>query len=605
LIRLQRDLDPERDHVRGRPASPDAIQVVGYQDFLCPYCRRLRGVYQRLRETLGDRLVYAFRHFPKEQVHPGAELAARAAEAAALQGRFFDMHDRLFDHEPPIARDDVLAMARDLGLDVDRFAADLESDDVRARVAEDIEDGRNNGVTGTPTLFADGVRYDGAWDYHSLLESLERPVAARVQRSARVFASLPTSAGLILLATAALALVCANTPLASLYDQIMGAPLGFGPARHPLVLTVREWCAEGLMTIFFLLVGLEIRREMTRGALVKWRAALLPIVAACGGVVAPALIYLAFNRGAAAGGWAIPTATDVAFTLALLAVLGARIPTGLRVFVASLAVVDDILSMVTLAVFYPREFAPVYALAVAGVLAVLIALNRARVYVTWPYVLTALALWLALHAFGVHAALAGVLLAMCLPTQPPPSASLLLAQAATALSELEHEEREAAGKLDEGGPVWSWAARNLSAASSRFASPADRIEHAVAPWSTYLILPAFAFSASGVALSLDFSSPDAGRIFAGIVAGLIIGKPLGVLAASWLAIRLRLAALPEGVGTRLFVGAACLCGVADTMALLMADRALAPADASVAKLAVLVGTVLAGVIGTAVLRKMS
>jgi Na+:H+ antiporter, NhaA family len=604
-VRLLNAIDPERDHVRGT-LSEVAIVVVGYQDFLCPYCRRLRQTYQRLRDALGERLVYVFRHFPREQVHPGAELLARAAEAAGRQGRFFEMHDQLFEREPPIARADLLGLARALGLDADRFARDLDDEGVRARVARDVEGGRENGVTGTPTLFVDGVRYDGAWDYHSMLEALERPVAARVHRSARVFASLPTSAGLVLVFAALLALLCANSPLAGVYERVMGASIGVGPTRHPLALTVREWFSEGLLAIFFLLVGLEIRREMTKGALASWRAALLPIVAACGGVIAPALVYLAFNRGAAASGWSIPTATDVAFTLALLAVLGARVPVGLRVFVAALAVVDDILSVLTLAIFYPRGFAPSYALALAGVLLVLVLLNRARVYATWPYVFVSLALWWSLHALGVHAALAGVLLALCLPTQPPPSAVPLLAQAATALAELEHAERAAARegrdqtKL-EGQPIWDWAARNLAAASARFASPAERIERAVAPWSAYLILPAFAFSAAGVAVTIDFSSHDAARIFAGIVVGLAIGKPLGVLAASGLALAFRLALPPEGVTRRQLVGAACLCGVADTMALLIADRAFAPAEASVAKLGVLAGTVLAAILGTAIL----
>src|SRR5262249_23241682 len=205
--------DSHRVHIRG--SWPDrAVVVVGYQDFLCPYCRRLRQVFRRLYEALGDRLVYVFRHFPNERAHPGAELAARAAEAAARQGRFFEMHDGLFEREPPLSEPDLIDVARAIGLDVDRFARDLESEEARTHIEQDIAGGRKNGVTGTPTLFIDGVRYDGAWDFHSMLEAIERPLAARVHRSARVFASLPTSAGLVLLVTAVLAIVCANTPIA-------------------------------------------------------------------------------------------------------------------------------------------------------------------------------------------------------------------------------------------------------------------------------------------------------------------------------------------------------------------------------------------------------
>ena len=183
-----------RPRARRRRAD-DVVTVVAYGDFLCPYCRRLVPVLARLREALGDRLVYVFRHFPNERAHPGAELAARAAEAAAKQGRFWEMHDRIYGREPPITERVLLDFARELGLDVDRFTADMRGDETRRGVEEDLEEGRANGVTGTPTLFVDGVRYDGAWDFYSLLEALERPVAARVKRAGRVFASLPASGG--------------------------------------------------------------------------------------------------------------------------------------------------------------------------------------------------------------------------------------------------------------------------------------------------------------------------------------------------------------------------------------------------------------------------
>ena len=580
--------------------------LVGYQDFLCPYCRRLRPVMRRLREVLGDRLVYVFRHFPNEHANPGANLASRASEAGALQGRFFEMHDAIFDRPLPIGRGELLELATGIGLDPGRFERDLDSEAVRATVARDVEDGRKNGVTATPTLFVDGLRYDGAWDYYSMLEALERPVAARVHRSARVFASLPTSAGLILLLTALLAMFCANTPLAPLYERAMNAHLGIGPVGSLLSLTTRAWLSEGLFTLFFLIVGLGIRREMTVGALTSRRAALLPIVAAMGGVVAPALVYLALNRGAAARGWPIPTATDVAFALALLALLGDRVPASLRVFVAALAVADDVLSALTLALFFPEAFAPVYAPVVAASLLALFALNRARVYARWPYVLVTAATWLSLHALGVDAALAGVFVALAVPTRPSPAPGPLLAQAANALAALDQAEAEArihgrAPSRLEAKPVWEWAARNLSAAAERLLSPAERMERAVAPWSTYVVLPLFAFSATGVSLAIHLSSPERLHILAGTVLGLVAGKPIGVLVASGAAVATGLATPLEGVTFRQFIGAACLCGVGDTMALLMADRAFTPDEAAIAKLGVLAGSVIAGLVGTAVL----
>jgi NhaA family Na+:H+ antiporter len=557
----------------------------------------------RLREALGDRLVYVFRHFPNERAHPGATRIALATEAAGEQGRFWEMHDWIYDSDEPVTEARVLEHARALGLDMARFAADLERPETRARVEGDLADGRSNGVTGTPTLFVDGLRYDGAWDFYSLLEGLERPVAARVARSARVFASLPASGGIVLLASALLALLCANTPLRAAYETFMHASFRLGG----LSLTVAEWCAEGLLTLFFLLVGLEIRREATAGALAERRAVALPVIAAVGGVLAPAAIYLAINRGHAASGWSIPTATDVAFTLGILALLGSRSPPGLRVFVAALAVVDDVLSVLTLAIFYPHGFNLGWLGASAVAIALLFMLNRWRVYSTWPYVMGAVALWLTLHAAGVDAALTGVVLALLLPTRPTPTASVLLAQAATALAALEHAETEAkalgrdAPPLEQ-LPIWDWASRNLSAASARLLSPADRFELAIGPWSTYLVLPLFAFSAIGVSLSLDLSHPGASRVLLGVVLGLVLGKPLGISVASWLAVKAKVAIAPDGVTALQFAGAAALCGVGDTVALLMADRAF-PGDgiAAIAKIGVLLGSVLAGALGALVL----
>jgi Na+:H+ antiporter, NhaA family len=296
----------------------------------------------------------------------------------------------------------------------------------------------------------------------------------------------------------------------------------------------------------------------------------------------------------------------VAFSLALLAVLGDRVPSSLRVFVAALAVADDLLSMVTLAVFFPENFRPVFAPAVAASLLFLVALNRARVYVRWPYVLATLATWLSLHAVGLDAALAGVLVAVAVPTRPRPSPGPLLAQAANALMFLDHAEAEArrqnrdTAKL-ETEPMWEWTARNLSAAAERLLSPAERIAKSVSPWSTYVVLPLFAFSAAGVSFAIRLSSPGPVHVLAGTVLGLVLGKPIGILLASGAAFGAGLADPLEGVTRRQFVGAACLCGVGDLLALLMADKALSPDEAGVAKLGVLAGSVIAGLLGMAIL----
>ena len=605
--RLQRAVDLERDHARGGGAGDGVVSLVVYGDYLCPYCRRLRTVLAQLREALGSSFVYVFRHLPNEAIHPGADLLARATEAASAQGRFWEMHDWLYEREPPIGAEDVCAFAQSLGLDMERFKRDLDNEATRARVQEDLTEGRANGITVTPTFFIDGQRYDDAWDFHSLLEALRRPLAAQVKRSARAFANLPASAGLILLLAALAALICANTPLAPYYHALMDTTFAVGPAGGGVSMTIAAWFSEGLLAAFFLLVGLEIRREVTAGALTNPKAAVLPVVAAVGGVLAPAAIYLALATPATANGWSVPTATDVAFTIGILALLGDRVPPALRVFVAALAVVDDILSMLTLAIFYPHAFNALWLIGSAIGTALLFALNRARVYAGWPYAVVACALWVTLHAARVHAALAGVILAVFLPTRPAPSAAPLLAQAATALAALESADREVRLNSDHATrarreQVWESASRNLSAASARLLSPAERIERAVAPWSAYFILPLFAFSATGISLAVDLHSADSTRVLLGVILGLVFGKPVGVLLASWLAVLARIGIAPAGASLRVFVGAACLCGIGDTVALLMADQAFPGGDfAGIAKIGVLAGSALAALLGAAVI----
>ena len=260
-----------------------------------------------------------------------------------------------------------------------RFRKDVDDPHIRERVEQDIEDGRHNGVTGTPTIFIDGVRYDGAWDFYSMLEALDAPVGARVRRTARSFANLPASAGLALLVAAA-ALFLANGPLADLYQRFVTMRIGIGPTDGGVALSVADWCAEGLLTVFFLIVSLEIRREMTAGSLSGFRAAAGPVVAAIGGVLAPAAIYLAINHGAAAKGWATGADTGIAFTLGVLAIFGARASAGLKAFVAAYAVVDDLLSVVILAIFYPRELHLEWLFGAAIAAAAIFMLSRWRVY---------------------------------------------------------------------------------------------------------------------------------------------------------------------------------------------------------------------------------
>ena len=600
--RLLRPPDGRRDHVRGGAVKRGRATVLIYGDYLCPYCRRLRLVMERLRKALGERLTSIYRHYPTEKVHPGAEFASLAAEAAGRQGKYFEMHDALFGHDPPLSEAVVRGLARDVGLDMQRFDHDVADPKLRRHVEEDLADGKANGVTATPTIYIDGVRYDGAWDFYSMLEALERPVGARVQRTARAFANLPASAGIALLIAAGAALICANSALAPLYQRFVDAQLGIGPIGSGVWLSVADWCSEGLLAIFFLIVGLEIRREMSGGSLADPRAAAAPALAALGGVLVPAAIYLALNPGRTAAGWSAPADTGIAFTLGILAVFGPRVSAGLKVFIAAYAVADDIISILILAIFYPRELQPAWLIGAAVAAGLMFLLNRWRIYAGWTYRLAAVGLWLMLHLAGVNGALAGIVLAASLPTRPTPAAGPLLAQAASALAELEQAERavrsaggEAKGVEQE--PIWDWASRNLSAAAARLSSPAERVERDLAPWSTYFVLPLFAFTAAGIPFAADVGAPGGWRVLAGVVLGLAIGKPLGILAATWASVKARIAIAPDAT-TAAFIGAACLCGIGDPISILMVEQAFGTSGlAAVAKLGVLAGSAIAVGVG--------
>ena len=561
----------------------------------------------RLRKALGERLAYVFRQFPNERAHPGAEFAAQAAEAAARQGRFWEMHDALYAasrrstgsmcSRPPARSGSTWTASR----------RDLADPQIRERVEEDLADGRRNGVTATPTIFVDGQRYDGAWDFYSMLEALERPVGARVQRTARAFANLPASAGLVLLIAAAAAVVCVNTPLAGALRRWSTPASASAEARRPLSLTVGDWCSEGLLTVFFLLVGLEIRREMTAGAFTDLaRGSAAGALRAIGGSMAPALIYLALNRGATAPGWSAPTSTGIAFALGMLAVLGARAPSGLKVFVAALAVVDDILSMLILASSIRRISTPVWLIASAAAVGLMFALNRWRVYAGWPYLLVTLGLWLSLYAAGVSAELAGVVLAVFLPTRPAPAAGPLLAQAATALAALEHAETEAR----EAGGDKPPSSRSRSGSGRAAISPPPATRLLVARRARRARRRSLGGLRGPAAVRLHRHGRAARResrrsarraVLAGAALGLAIGKPLGIVLAGWAAVKASIAVFPDA--TRLaFLGAALLCGVGDPLSLLMVEQAFHNGPyADVGKIGILAGSALAAALGAVTL----
>jgi NhaA family Na+:H+ antiporter len=589
----------EQDHTYGDIDAP--VTLVEYGDYQCPHCRQVQPIVRDLRERFGDRLRYVFRHFPLTTLHPRAQRAAEAAEAAAAQGRFWEMHNLLYDRQDALDDDHLVHYAAELGLDVERFERELRASVYAERVREDLASGVRSGANGTPSFFINGYLYDGPWDLDSLAAEIEKPLGVRVRIMFRQFTRLQASGGIVLLAATLLALVWANTAFSTGYFSLWETPLAITLADLALSEDLLHWINDGLMVIFFFVVGLEIKREVLVGELASPKRAALPVMAAIGGMVLPALFYAAFNAGGeGAGGWGIPVATDIAFTLGLLTVLGRRVPTSLKIFFTALAIADDLGAVLVIAIFYSGDI-HLAALAVGGgFLLALILMNRLSVRNPLPYGLLGIGLWLAFLESGIHPTIAGVLLAMTIPARTRVRASAYTAQCTAALGglgrdELAGEEAAAMGRQQA-------AAQTLETIAERIQSPLQRLERSLTPWATYLIIPLFALANAGVALSEDIGATLASPISLGIILGLVVGKSFGITLFSWLAVRLGIAEMPTGVGWRRLFGVSWLAGIGFTMSLFIASSAFDdPTHLDTAKLSILIASLLAAAIGLAFL----
>lgn len=390
----------------------------------------------------------------------------------------------------------------------------------------------------------------------------------RILKPLQEFVRLESAGGLVLMAAAVLALVIANTPLVVYYKQFLDLPFeihigSFGIAK-PLLL----WINDGLMAVFFFMVGMELKREVIEGHLSSVRKVSLPGIAALGGMLAPAILYAAFNWGdsAAMRGWAIPTATDIAFALGVLTLLGKRVPTALKAFLLSVAIFDDLGAIIVIALVYTAQLSWVSLIIATVLILALAILNRLGVTKPAAYLVVGIPLWVALLKSGLHATLAGVVVAMFIPLRAP-------------------------GK---------------TTASPRPGSPLRHLEHALHPWAAFLVLPVFAFANAGVSITRLSFSDALHPVPLGIVAGLLVGKQIGIMGFSWVATRLRIAALPEGVGWWQLYGTALLCGIGFTMSLFIASLAFEQggdsAHLGLERLGILIGTLVSGLCGYCVLR---
>ncbi len=373
------------------------------------------------------------------------------------------------------------------------------------------------------------------------------------------FFQLEAAGGLLLIAAAALALIINNSPLSWLYNAFLETPvearIGALHIAKPLLL----WINDGLMALFFLVIGLEVKREVLEGHLSKPSQIVLPGAAAIGGMVVPALIYVALNTGnaEALNGWAIPMATDIAFALGVLALLGKRVPVSLKLFLMTLAIIDDLGAIIVIALVYSGELSQLSLILAAVSIIALIAMNRSGVSRLAPYLLVGLVLWICVLKSGVHATLAGVVLAFCIPLR-----------------------------------------------TSSKASPLLTLEHGLHPWVAYGILPLFAFANAGVSLAGVTMESFTHPVPLGIAAGLLLGKTLGVFGLTWLAVKTRMASLPKEANWGHVLGVSILCGIGFTMSLFVGSLAFEPGVSAYAgedRMGILTGSILSAIIGYGVM----
>ena len=584
----------DRDHRRGPVEAP--VIFVEYGDYECPHCQQAHGIVRELQGRLGDRFSYIYRHFPISASHVHAQRAAEAAEAAAAQGKFWEMHDQLFANQDALDDESLMRYAAGIGLDVYRFQRELKQHVYADRVSEDYQSGLRSGANGTPTFFINGERYDGPWDVESLEEEIERPLGVQVRSLFQRFARLQASGGILLLMAAVGALIWANSGQAETYFHLLATKLSITFGEAGLTKDLIKWINDGLMALFFFIVGLEIKREITVGELASPRRAALPLVAALGGMVGPALIYTAINFGTDnMVGWAVPMATDIAFMLGLMALLGRRVPFSLRVFLTALAIGDDLGAVLVLAIFYSSGIAWSALGAAAVVVLLLAGLNALGVRNPLPYALLGIVLWIAFVQSGLHATIAGVVLALTIPARTRVRKEAFLAQCVAILGGVEPEApKENAPHNDQRQA----AAHALEAIAERMQSPAQRLEHALTPWATFFVLPIFALANAGVSLTGGLGEVLGSRVALGVILGLLVGKPLGITIFTWLAVRLGFGEMPARVEWGQLISATFLCGIGFTMALFIGNAAFdVSATLDAAKLGILVASLFSGILG--------
>jgi NhaA family Na+:H+ antiporter len=587
-------VDLDRDHILG-PADAE-MTLVEYGSYACRACYAVHEVIEGLRSRFGERMRYVFRHLPLADNEDAIRAAELAEYAAQTTGRFWDVHEALMERGPVFAEEDLDRIASEFKLSLSKEVSESALSAAQSRVRDDIESAERSGVQVRPTFFINGRRYDGTWDESSLADAMLAPLGHRIQSAAFEFVRWGPSSGLLLGLAAITALVLSNLPIGSALTAFWETPLGLQWGNFTFTHSLLHWVNHGLLTVFFFVVGLEIKREFTVGHLATFRSGALPVCAALGGIILPAVIYALIAPPGLRHGWGIPIGTDTAFAVALIVLLGDRVPIELRVFLTAAVIIDDIVAIAVIALFYTETIHTGFLVAASIVAALLVVLNRTGMYAVLPYALGGIVLWFFLHESGLHATLAGVILAVVIPTRPPANLNALLAQAATVI----HAEDEHTGEAMRTGASEP-TLLTLDAIHARIESPADKLLRSTEPWSSYVVLPIFALANAGVVWSPGVFEGQL-QLICAITLGLVLGKPVGIVLASFLAVRSGVAVKPDAYSWRQLCGAGALGGIGFTMSLFIAGVAFPEAtDYAAAKIAIFFASLVAGTLGVLIL----
>jgi NhaA family Na+:H+ antiporter len=417
------------------------------------------------------------------------------------------------------------------------------------------------------------------------------------------FVSVEAAGGIMMILMTTAAMVITNSQLFELYSRILHINLSVGFDSAIFTRPVHFWINEGLMTCFFLVVGLEIKRETLVGELASVKQAILPAAGALGGVLVPALIYWYFNKGTdSQSGWGVPMATDIAFVLGALTMLSSRVPSSLTIFLVSLAIVDDLVAVVIIAVFYSQAISPVYLSMATMVIVALVVMNILGVRNSSPYIVVGIVLWAFIYASGVHATVAGVIVALTIPARSARDTHGFADDAKQLIEEFKNQRaRDYLIHLREENQM---VIRQLESMFRQIEPPLQRLEYVLHPWVIFGIMPIFALANAGVILNSGLLANAAtSNQSLGIMLGLFVGKQVGIFSATYLAVKLGIATLPKSVTMKHVYGGAVLCGIGFTMSLFIAELSFTqqPELLNEAKVSILAGSLLSGLVGTAIL----